>query len=41
VEVNNLAKLLSAIRAGETYVNVHTTTSPGGEIRRQIRAEKR
>jgi hypothetical protein len=37
LEVNNLPKLLAAIRAGETYVNVHTQTSPGGEIRGQIR----
>jgi hypothetical protein len=36
LEVNNLPKLLAAIRAGKTYVNVHTTTSPGGEIRGQI-----
>ena len=25
-----------ALRAGQTYVNVHTTRSPGGEIRSQI-----
>ena len=36
LEVNNLPKLLAAIRAGRTYGNVHTTTSPGGEIRGQI-----
>ena len=36
LEVNNLAKLLAAIRAGKTYANVHSTTSPGGEIRGQI-----
>jgi hypothetical protein len=40
LELKNMAKLLSAIRAGETYANVHTMTSPGGEIRGQIRAEK-
>jgi hypothetical protein len=37
LEANNLAKLLAAIRAGHTYANVHTATSPGGEIRGQIR----
>lgn len=41
LEANNLAKLLRAIRAGKTYVNVHTTTSPGGEIRGQIESKKR
>jgi hypothetical protein len=41
LEVNNLAKLLAAIRAGKTYANLHTQTSPGGEIRGQIHAEER
>jgi hypothetical protein len=41
LEANNLAKLLKAIRAGKTYANLHTTTSPGGEIRGQILAEER
>jgi len=36
LEVTNLPKLLAAIRAGKTYANVHTATSPGGEIRGQI-----
>jgi hypothetical protein len=36
LEVNNLAKLLAAIRAGKTYANLHTQTSPGGEIRGQV-----
>jgi len=40
LEVNNLPKLLAAIRAGKTYANVHTTTSPAGEIRGQIHDEK-
>jgi hypothetical protein len=33
----DLAAVVTAIRAGATYVNVHTTPSPGGEIRGQIR----
>ncbi len=36
LEPNNLAKLLAAIRAGKTYVNIHTATSAAGEIRGQI-----
>jgi len=40
LEKNNLAKVLQAIRAGETYANLHTMTSPGGEIRGQIKAGK-
>jgi hypothetical protein len=35
---NDLAALLAAIRSGETYANLHTDDSPGGEIRGQIRA---
>ena len=30
------AELLAAMRAGATYVNVHSTKWPGGEIRSQI-----
>ena len=30
------AELISAIRAGKTYANVHSTKFPGGEIRSQI-----
>jgi hypothetical protein len=32
-----LDELIAAIRAGVTYVNVHTNDSPGGEIRGQLR----
>ncbi|MGH7476454.1 MAG: CHRD domain-containing protein [Longimicrobiales bacterium] len=32
----SVALLMDAIRAGNTYVNVHTTQFPGGEIRGQI-----
>ena len=31
-----LSHLISAIRAGEIYVNVHTTTYRGGEVRGQL-----
>ena len=41
LDLHNLPKLLSAIRAEETYANVHTETSPGGEIRGQIHAADR
>lgn len=33
----DLAAIITAIRAGAAYANVHTTISPGGEIRGQIR----
>lgn len=36
-----LADLVTAMRAGVTYVNVHTTQFPGGEIRGQLRASNR
>jgi hypothetical protein len=41
LEASNLAKLLKAIRAGKTYANVHSATSPGGEIRGQIVEDER
>lgn len=31
-----MGELIKAIRAGATYVNIHSTTWPGGEIRSQI-----
>jgi hypothetical protein len=34
------AELIRAMRAGATYVNVHSTTWPGGEIRQQIDAQE-
>ena len=36
INTGELAELIKAIRAGSTYVNVHSTTWPGGEIRSQI-----
>ena len=33
-----MAELIRAIKAGATYVNVHSTTYPNGEIRGQINA---
>jgi hypothetical protein len=33
----DLAAVITAIRAGAAYANVHTNLSPGGEIRGQIR----
>jgi hypothetical protein len=36
VVAGDLERLIFAIRTGNTYVNVHTVRSPGGEIRSQI-----
>jgi len=35
-----LAEVIAAIRAGVAYANIHTTVSPGGEIRGQLEASK-
>jgi hypothetical protein len=37
VNAGNFADALSAIRGGLAYVNVHSTVSPGGELRGQIK----
>lgn len=36
VAAGDLQKMIRALRAGAAYANVHTATSPGGEIRGQI-----
>ena len=36
VNTGEIGELIKAMRAGATYVNVHSTTWPGGEIRSQI-----
>lgn len=33
---NELAEVIALIRAGKAYVNIHSSMSPGGEIRSQI-----
>jgi len=38
INTGEIKELIKAIRAGATYVNVHSTTWPGGEIRSQIQA---
>ncbi len=37
IQPGNFAALLKAIRSGNGYVNVHTTTFPAGEIRGQVK----
>jgi hypothetical protein len=36
VDAGNLAQVIQAMRKGDTYVNVHTGSFPGGEIRGRI-----
>ena len=36
LNTGEIVELIAAMRAGATYVNVHTTTWPGGEVRSQI-----
>lgn len=36
LNTGEIDELIAAMRAGATYVNVHTTTWPGGEVRSQI-----
>ena len=37
IAAGEFAEILAAMRAGVAYANVHTTLSPGGEIRGQLR----
>jgi CHRD domain len=37
LQAGDIAAVITAIRAGAAYANVHTQLSPGGEIRGQIR----
>jgi hypothetical protein len=37
LKAGDLAAIITAIRAGAAYANVHTALSPGGEIRGQIK----
>ena len=39
IEPGAIGELVAAIRAGHTYVNVHSSKWPGGEIRAQIRGD--
>ena len=36
VNTGEIEELIAAMRAGATYVNIHSTTWPGGEVRSQI-----
>jgi hypothetical protein len=36
INTGELEELIAAIRAGATYVNIHSTLWPGGEVRSQI-----
>lgn len=36
INTGEIDELVAAMRAGATYVNVHSTTWPGGEVRSQI-----
>ena len=41
IAAGEFAEVLRAIRSGNAYINVHSTTWPGGEIRGQIRTNNR
>jgi len=39
IQQNELDEVIAAIRAGRAYANVHSSVSPGGEIRGQIKVD--
>jgi hypothetical protein len=41
IAAGQLDELVRAIRAGAAYVNVHSTTFPAGEIRGQLKSDRR
>ncbi|MSO23939.1 MAG: CHRD domain-containing protein [Acidobacteria bacterium] len=41
IAAGEFAEVLSAIRSGNTYANVHNASYPNGEIREQIRGHRR
>jgi hypothetical protein len=41
ITTGDLDEIIAAIRAGVAYVNVHSNLSPGGEIRGQVRGNRR
>jgi hypothetical protein len=41
IDAGEFEEILTAMREGVTYANVHSTRNPGGEIRGQIRARDR
>ena len=41
IAAGEFAELVRAMRAGATYVNIHTTAFPGGEIRGQVSDDDR
>jgi hypothetical protein len=40
IEAGALDELIAAIKAGQTYVNVHSTKWPAGEVRSQIQRDE-